>query len=420
VKNRVTLSKMRTSLFERQPKLAFGSFHPLLTILLCFCLSEKGNCENVLYEAKLLPYPIQVVLPVIVDGERLDLLFDTGADSHMLDRTRRSLVHKYIELRTLQGLGNDAEASFFEAPEMLLGGWRLPKGTMGLMDCSGFRRGLGFDVRGFLGIGSLKMVAIEFNFDEERVTFLSDFEPPKQGFVHQPLETSQNPSASGASKYDRLTAVQLELEGYKLDMTIDTGANTCVGLRHEIFDALVVSGAIKPKLDGSRVSRETATGSLQNNVGVLTRGMLFGVNLRDLPVEDAGAFDNVGMAFLVNLNFIIDVKNGQFYFQHRHSEPPIRQNRMFGAALTFIDGHPRILALAPGGGPAENAGIRVEDEILKIDGLPAAQINLITFYEMCLTNANKTVAVELSRSGESQSIKTKVKLTQKLFVYPPR
>ena len=378
------------------------------------CLLYRSIGEEVLYEQGINPYPFQIIVPVNVGGQVLSFLFDTGASSHMLDSAKGNLLQTYLGKGSLRGLGPDGGTSYFEAPELRIGKWKLPHDVIGLTDCAGFRRGLGVDIRGFLGIKAIKQTAVEVNFDKKQFRVLAGFQ--RETVPAAIPRISLQPSATTWKVF----TIKAALEGEDVELAVDTGTNECIGLKHERFEKLMRDGVIKEETESRVVSRETVTGQHKTANGKFTRGKLLGIELKDLPVQDTGKLESLGMLFLINFNFILDFQGGEFFFQKRNAEPPIRHNLMLGSALTFLDGHCRVLALAPNGGPAQNAGIKPGDEILKLGPVSGKDICLSSIYELCLREAGHVIEVEFFHAGENQAIKVKLTIGRKQFVYPPR
>ena len=87
--------------------------------------------------------------------------------------------------------------------------------------------------------------------------------------------------------------------------------------------------------------------------------------------------------------------------------------------ITFPEGKPIFFKLKPGGGPAERAGIREGDEIVRLDTIKAGELNAARIYELCLTRAGKAVEVEVIHPGESDHTLTRLELMAQQWSFPP-
>ena len=383
----------------------------LIAAVCSTCLLQEGIGEELLYEQRIRPIPFQISVPVTIGAQVLSFVFDTGAGAHMIDPQLQGFLHNELGKYAITGSGGEKEVRLFEAPSMRIGTWAVPSGRMGVFDCAPIRNLLGTNLRGILGNEAIQKVSVDVDFDKAQLRLLRNSKTSEWKMSRALLRMSPTM---------QVPAINVGIEKEELEVLVDTGSNECIGLRHERFEKLVADGTIKRELGRLSVSRETITGQHKTSEGRFVKGKLLGLELKDMPVTDTGNIESLGMEFLINFNFVIDLPNGAFYFQKRNAEPPLRHNLMFGAALSFIDGHCRVLALASGGGPAQDVGLKQGDEIVKIDPLSGKDLCLSSIYELCLNKAGQTIDVEFLHTGDAQPIKTRLVIGKKQFLYPPR
>jgi hypothetical protein len=379
---------------------------------------DRSLGEEVLYEQKIRAQPLQITMPVNVDGTTVTMIFDTGAADHLLDVSLASHLKEAIGKANLMALGGVRETTAWWAPSMTLGTWKVPASKAITIDLSHFGELLGVNVKGAFGIAALRQTAIEVNFDRERLRILQGFTGPRSASLFLPGDKSKGVKYVPAELDDTgVPIIKAPIENEMARLILDTGNNMAIGLRSETFAKLVAAGVIGTP-DANQVGSADALGAVQMHSGTFTRGTLLGVDLRGFPCNKNEGSDTVGIEFLLNFNFVYDAEAGRFYFERRKTEPPLRYNLMLGAAFGYSAGHCRVLALHPGGGPAEDAGLRQGDGILKLGTLSEEELNTSSVYDLCSTHAGQTIEVEIARPGESQPIKTHLKLLEKQFLYP--
>jgi len=385
---------------------------PALLFAVCICCVHYGAIgEDLFYEQPIPARPIQMVVPVTIEGKAHSFLLDTGANVYTINPHLRKELRTQLGTFPMRGLGRDGDIEVFATPRMLLGEWRLPEGRMGIFDSTPFKAALGIDLSGIFGNEALKGVEMSVDFDRGRLKFISSDTYIAKGMNWVPLRLS-------AARL--VPTISAKLANQDVEFSIDTGTNDCIGIAHERFAKLVSDGVIELDGSGMAVSRETATGKHRAATGRFTRGTFLGVNLEKMPVTDTGTVELLGMMFLINFNFILDIPAGRFYYQKRDAEPPIRHHLMMGMALTFPGDRCEVLALAPGGGPAAEIGIQKGDRILKFGDLAARELNYSSIYEFCLKHAGKIVDVEFFREGKNESVKAKLAIREKQYVFPPQ
>jgi hypothetical protein len=84
---------------------------------------------------------------------------------------------------------------------------------------------------------------------------------------------------------------------------------------------------------------------------------------------------------------------------------------MIGAGFIYPEGHCRVFD-SVGPGPAQDAGLRKDDAILKFGPLQEKDLNALSLDELCETCAGQTIDVEYSRAGKEQVFKARLKLRE--------
>jgi hypothetical protein len=340
----------------------------------------------------------------------MQVVFDTGAPGLVLDESLKPELGEPMGKITLDHLGTREETDFFASPDIQLGKWRLHSRPVTWAKLSPIRALLGFGVQGILGIGPWPSTAIDFNFDEKRLRFISDFNGESRGV---PYVLFKKPQA------EMTPILTVSIENTRIDVIIDSGSNACINCKHEAFEKLMSDGSII--LDSSQGENEgrTLKRILHGQSGHFSKGTLLGVPLKGMPVQDVGTVNTLGMQFLINLDFTIDYATNRFYFKRRQCEPPLREFFMLGAIVKFLDGALRVANLLPES-TAANGNLKEGDEILKLGPLEKRDLSLPKIYALCQNRAGETLEVKVARPGQAQIISTRLKLPPKQFVYPER
>ncbi|MEP6667960.1 MAG: hypothetical protein ABJF10_02340 [Chthoniobacter sp.] len=378
--------------------------------------SQGAAAEEVLYEQQIRPRPLHIIVPVNCDGQRRLMILDTGFAMRALDSSLQSHLHEYLREENLDAIGGKLKAKVWKSPPTAVGRWKLPPAEVITLDCAPFRRVLGTDVRGILGLDFLQEDALEVNYDQGRLRFLRNYQPPLSVTPFLPGEKSGGMKFLPVSISDHsLPTVRIELEGIVVNTDIDTGSDGSISLQTETFEKLVANGAIAPEPDSGVLGEVTAAGTFTSHDGTFTRGNILGIDLKGVPVSDGRNVNVLGLSFLLHFNFVYDVAVQRFYFERRHGEPPISAAAM-KALFIYRKGHCEVFALRPG--PAEDAGLQKGDRILKLGPLRGKELNVYSMYDLCEASAGQTIEVEYARGGKSHPFKSQIQLREKRFIYP--
>lgn len=212
-------------------------------------------------------------------------------------------------------------------------------------------------------------------------------------------------------------SITLNVGGRQVSFYIDTGYNGAIGLDHDTFLYFQDWGITEARKSGGL--EYGLTGQVAANSDRFKTGNLLGTVLKNISVDDNVTVSVIGLGILVNYNFILDFQEGKFYYQQRHCPPPINPMGALGAIMLFPHGKPTIAQLAPGGGPAETAGMKTGDEVVRLDGKTGAEINAYNLYELCLEKGGKSIEAEIVHQGESKSQLVHITLAPNQWIFPP-
>jgi len=331
----------------------------------------------------------------------------TGSALTVFDAKLSTLLNSTNESKHVSTANRDMDLKIYDSPIFSVGQWNFSPSKAICVDLQSLRELEGGDLRGIIGSDALGECVLYLDFDHGTMRITKDNVSPPVGMQRLSLyKTTYN-----------APIVKLDLDGRVMSLVIDTGYNNCFGLRHEIFAGMIADGTIVLKGDATAMGE---SGKMKSRWGTFTKGQLLGVSLVGLPVMETNKIATIGLGFLLNFNLVVNFKSGDLFYQIREAKPPILAGEMLGAILKFSDGDSYVYSLYPYPSPAQIAGLKVGDRILRLGPLSKAEINSRAIYELCLRHPGEALPVELLRSGEKNSISTQIKLEEYRFIYPPR
>ena len=305
-----------------------------------------------------------------IDGVAVRVLVDTGGVNLLTPSSAKRLGLASEGKLAGRGAGDEhVDLGLTHAREVRLGGAVLTRPVFYVIDLSPLPDVEGTECDGLVGFEMFRRFRIAIDY-EARVLTLTDpakFQPPA-GAHSVPFELA-----------NRIPIVTGDLDGLPVRLSVDTGARTSLTL-HSPFvrsNDLVTRYTAAP---------ETVTGwgvggpsrGRPARLGKLTLGDLALRDLAgDLFVGDKGAFanpdraGNLGGGVLRRFTVTFDYDAMRMYLApNRHFAEPDAFDRS-GMWLFRDGGMLKVVALAPGG-PAERAGLRVDDRIERIAAEPVS------------------------------------------------
>ena len=301
------------------------------------------------------------------------------------------------KLRMLGGFTSAATA--YVGPTLKLGNLTLEKPEVILFDMQALSRFTGRPLAGMLGMNTVGKAKIFLNFER---SVLQVHAGPWRLAAPDCQEVELN-KESGIPEFD------VRIGGHRVTFGIDTGFDGTFTLAAPLFEALVNDGTIELANVNARGATPGGVSSVAR--GWFLRGRVMGRDLAGLSVESDPAYSNVGMKWLYGFNTEIDFAARKFRYQVRcHIQPPISVQMMIACILIYDDKGALVERLRPGGGAAENAGLKPGDVIEEFGSLKAGEMNQATIGEMVAASADKEVAIRFLRKSDGSHVNTKLKL----------
>jgi predicted aspartyl protease len=359
----------------------------LLLIVFCFSASIAFGAVPKVRSSYRIPFELTnnlVILQGSINGSKpLDFILDTGASTSVINDSRAKQLGLKLEGKEdAITQGGSIEASFIKGVSLSLSGVEFPKMTLAAIRLSGLEAGLGRRVDGILGYEVFNRFVVEIDYASRIVTF---YEP--QGYKYSgrgeviPISVEDNtPFVVG-----RITGPK-PIEG---NFLIDTGAPGILNIagpfaaKHKLLDSVphtisITSGALLAGRSSGKIGR--------------LKGFQMGSFIMKTPVanfsQDTGGTEGeeasteygglIGGEILRRFKLIADYSGKRIILESNRSLSERYEFDMSGMSLaaggedfkTF-----RVRALV-GNSPATEAGLRVGDTVMAIDGKSTANLTL--------------------------------------------
>ena len=330
-----------------------------------------------------------ITIPVVVAGRPCCFLLDTGCTLNAVDpaffpglRRRRPT--------TMRTAGDTIHVQLFDPPAIDVGPFPLDRaGQVVGLDCAPFRALSDKPIVGILGIASLADAVVQIDFDRRRLTLM----PPDT----RPHPDWGSASTMTPSSLDYPT-VTMTLAGTPQSLTIDTGYEGFLSLPPLTFDRLRQATSAP-----SRTTRELTAGGVGPTRTMRVPSVDLGATAYenasvDEDVADADAGLVLGLTFLERHLATLDFPNRRFYLKPGLQIDRPAHDRTAGFAVS----RPRddlVILDVTAGGPAADAGLRVGDVLVELDGKPAAAYRVPDVSDLLAADHDRTVAVVVRRAS---------------------
>ncbi len=302
------------------------------------------------------------------------LLCDTGGSNVVTPELAKELGLKSEGALEGTGVGEKSEdVGLTKVKSLQVGDVTLSDQAFAVFDLKTMNEVEGFPLRGLIGYEVFKRFVATIDYEHQTLTLTlpSAFVSPKKGTV-VPFKFSGT-----------IPEVQGEIDGIPGKFHIDTGSRTSL----TILAPFAKAHDLKTRY-GAKVEAVTGWGvggparGLVVRAGVLKLG---GVTvdgpLADLSLQTKGGFidpyvaGNVGAGILKRFNIVFDYGRQQLIFERNANYGNPDGYDRAGMWLNLSADAFQVMDVTAGGAAAE-AGIKVGDKVLAVDGQTAAQLSL--------------------------------------------
>lgn len=298
----------------------------LLTCLLlstCLCLTPSRVVGQQLAQASTQIEVVEmkplIILRGDVNGQRANVLFDTGTFPNVIDKKLKSqLAGQIREKKMVKG-----NFDFCEPSNLKVGGYRSFHNTeVLLLNLRPMFEGVGLTVDAIIGTPFFAGRIIGIDFDKGEFEFRDD----------RPMD-SEVVVDVGFDKYRR-PILEVNFGSSKSKLLLDTGFNGCLKLSAATFAAVKDNLSFREgKKTLSIIYGSKGFKKSPNKHVIIESIELFGQKFKDVPLTVADASDSdgqtdlIGMEMLRRFNVTLDLRNGKL---------GLTRNKSFHSDFDFV------------------------------------------------------------------------------------
>lgn len=340
-----------------------------------------------------------ILLPVFVHGKRHLFLVDTGFGCNAIDTTLAVLRKR---------IGNDivigrTRLPCYSTDDVLVGDSRLPAGAeMGALDLSQFRKVLGREFFGILGMPFLKDYVVRIDFDRGTLTLLKDAPSPEGEQVKLSYDRYGRPRLDGAISGADPTFFMID--------TGFIGVGVSLTVEKRMFGRLNDEGRLHiHEIPGRSLRIE---GDVSDRVGWLDELPLGRVKHKRLVISE-GRDSKIGLSLLSRYVVTFDFPNSRLYLQPGRRVAEADHPDESGLRIWRANGEVEVFEVRAGS-PADTAGLKHGYRIQRVNGKPMSAMSLFQLRSLLARPGEETrlsvdrpsgraeVVIRLSRTGDGE------------------
>lgn len=372
-------------------RLSVVSFCILLLACKCAAKPQKSSegftKQKILAEFTIARGGDPILLPVKFQGKEHLFVLDTGCSYTVFDTSLRPELGNPIRTGgTILTLGATIPGQLFDAPKASLGHLNLQDcGQVTCADLKMLSAVEGQRISGLIGMNFLKKYVVQIDSDKGKLLFLKPRagKNPQWG---QTLEIEYHPVGlpfiSG-----------IILNDIKVDFVIDTGANVTAALHYLIFKKIIS----EKKIRTSETLFATAGGTIRMREARIGSFSIGSFRYKDLIFGD-GNSSYLGLAFFSRHLVTFDFPNNKLYLKKGKNFKKVDQTDMSGLHLLRISGQTTVHSVDQGS-PAQKAGIKANDIILKANNKDAKAYGMWELRQLLMSADKKKITMTI-KSGD--------------------
>jgi hypothetical protein len=367
--------------------------------LVAFGLSAVGSAARAQDAARVIerfttdPDDDFLLLPVTLRGQKYLFALDIGTSSHLFDRSLRPFLGEpsgeTSNVGTASGVPTSVE--LFPSPDARLGSlslWSL--WDVSCADLTRLREVSWCDLRGLIGMPSLGSCVVAVDPDSHTVAFLRSADKETDG---TPLPLRFNDAG--------IPLVDVDLSGLgRRSFAVDTGARSSGSVRHEDFEALLKSGALRAVRTTSALDM---SGRYRLREGRLD-GLVLGKDRHDglILSETSASVSRLGLGFLSRYVVTFDFPGRMMYLKKGRDFGRPDPVDLCGLGLLRKDGRV-LVSVVDDDGAAARAGVHPFDLVTRVGDLDMAKARKSDVRRK-LEAPGKTVRLTLRRGGKELDV----------------
>lgn len=310
-----------------------------------------------------------VTVPVTINDCAYPFVLNTGASGWLFDESLRPLLGGVTDRVVVWTAQGDVGTKRYAIPPMRLGPFGINARSGAA--CTPFHNDMllsGEDVYGFLCTEFLRDRIFRVDFDRGKLQFLSRI--GNDAGDRLPLTWKRGAPHLTLALPDRVEE----------DFLIDTGSSgfDTGDLRAELFDELVTAGRLTP-VSGQRLySYSPVAGTVSTPLARLDN-LVVGRFRHQGLVFTRSSITGIGLGYLSRYIVTFDLEHSVLYLKPGRGFAKLDRYPIGGVGLVRKDGK-TLVDHVDAGSPSEAAGLAESDELVEVDGLPAARTSV---FELC-------------------------------------
>lgn len=338
-----------------------------------------------------------ILAPVRIQERDYLFYLDTGASVCVFDASLRRILGKPIHVREVGTAGGPTTVEVFNPPEAFVGELDLREGgPVVCRDMEMVRRATGRDIRGMLGMGFLKQYVIRIDFDFGKLQFRSwdGREHPEWGIANR-LYTSREDAQEVLYVKGNPAGVG------EVQFMVDTGESGVGCLGAEVFERATDQRALAEGLS------ETFGGTRRFKVARISGLTIGGVEHRGVAMHEARE-NLIGLGLLSRYVVTLDFIEMKMYLRKGQAFDKPNEIDMSGLHLWRLEGRPVVHSVDKDS-PAEAAGIKAEDVVLKVGEKKTAEVDICDLRDLLKSGDGKEIKMTVKRGGEEKAVSFRLK-----------
>jgi predicted aspartyl protease len=353
--------------------------------------SDGPNDQKVLAEFKIAKGGDPILLPITFKGKEYLFLLDTGCSHTVFDT---SFKHKLGDVKKIERAltaGSRIVAELFDAPEAFLGPLNVKDcDEVACFDLKMVSSVLGRKISGAIGMNFLKKYMVQIDFDKGTLSFLQQVE-----------EQHPDWGIELAMRYDSLGWLYITgdiLNSINVDFMIDTGANSTGGLDSDVFKQILSEKELKT----SEILFATASGVIQKKE-IRIDSLSVGALEYDQLIFGEANWSYLGLLFLSRHIVTFDFPNSRMYLKKSKEFKKIDETDMSGLHLLRMSNQTVVYSVDEGS-PAQKAGIKANDVILKVGDKDANTYDILKLRRFLMSEDKRNIMMTIKHGDDVKDV----------------
>ena len=378
----------------------------LLALTICFVSYSQAPITTIPFEL----FGDHIIIKVSVDdSEPLDFIFDTGSGFTVIDKDIANELN--LEGKEIAMNQTAAPWHLIKHNTIAINHFLMEKNTkVYSTDLDHLEISLGMDLDGIIGYDLLRHHSIYINFDTKTMNIYDHSNSPKRGDAIPFTLSTSIPVIEGS-------VVLNNGEAHPGTFFVMTGAGTTLDFNSpyaEQWDVVHKTGKHYSYLVKGLSDEETP--HYEGHVQSFTFG---NQKIEDLPIgistattgiqADKKVSGIIGSQILRMYNMTIDYGTKMIYLEKDHTYDANFKVNCSGIDVQLSKDKKKVLIHQVfENSPASEAGIKVDDELLKINGKSMLEINLAEIKKI-LKKEGETVEIVVSQAGAEKTVSLKLR-----------